>query len=142
MNKYKIRISVKGFFFNSKGEVLLIEGLRKEKGESYLCAPGGGVEDKESLEKALERELIEETGYTGGADKIVFCQDYQNPDMGRNFEIFMVGKIDEEVERVDSEDHKSKFITKEEFENIEFYPKGINPFLLQGKEGIEYGTYL
>jgi len=141
-NRHKIRVSAKGFFFNLKGEVLLVEGKRPEKGEIYFCAPGGGVEEGESLKAALERELIEETGYRGVVGEIVFCQDYDNPDHSRNFEVFFIGTINENKRRVGEGDHKSKFISKEKFESTIFYPKGIDPFELRKKEGVGYKTYL
>ncbi len=142
MNRYKIRISAKGFFFNSKDEVLLVEGKRKDRGKVYYCAPGGGVEDGESMNSALERELVEETGYSGKTEKFVFCQDYFGPEKVRSLEVFFAGTIDESIEKKIEGDHKSRFISKEEFDNIEFYPERINPFELKGKEGIEYISYL
>ena len=142
MNRYKIRISAKGFFFNSKGEVLLIEGKQPEKGKTYYCAPGGGVEDGENLRVALKRELIEETGYSGIVGDIVFCQDHKHPDYCINFEVFFMGTIDESKRRAGEGDHKSKFVAQKEFENINLYPKEINPFELRKKEGTEYKTFL
>ena len=142
MNRYKIRISAKGFFFNSKDKVLLTRGIRKERKKVYYCAPGGGVERGETLRVALERELIEETGYSGKTGKIIFCQDYKNPDQKRSFEVFFIGKIDESIERIGDGDHQSKFFTEKEFEKIDFYPKGINPFKLRTRDRIEYNTYL
>lgn len=40
-------------------EVLLIH--RHKNGEEYWVLPGGGVEDEETLEEALRREVMEET---------------------------------------------------------------------------------
>ena len=40
-------------------EVLLIH--RHKNGDEYWVLPGGGVEDEETLEEALKREVMEET---------------------------------------------------------------------------------
>jgi ADP-ribose pyrophosphatase YjhB (NUDIX family) len=43
-----------------EGKILLIH--RFKEGREYWVIPGGGVEEGESLETALKREMIEETG--------------------------------------------------------------------------------
>jgi len=48
-------------------KILLIH--RKKKGEEYFVTPGGGVEDGETLEEGLKREIWEETGL-----ELVGCQ--------------------------------------------------------------------
>lgn len=54
------------------GEVLLIKACdpaRPERGVWWLT-PGGGVEDGESLEAAVVREVLEETGLAVAADDV------------------------------------------------------------------------
>jgi len=41
------------------GKILLIH--RFKNGSEYWVVPGGGVEDRESLEESLKREVVEET---------------------------------------------------------------------------------
>lgn len=141
MEIHKIRVSIKGFFFNRQNEVLLIEGQDSTVGGKYWAAPGGGVEDGESLTAALERELVEETGYFGRAEKIVFAQDYFNKHQGRQLEIFFIGRIDDMKKPLEEHDHPFKFFSKTEFQKIVFLPK-IDPFALRSHSGIEYQTYL
>jgi len=46
---------------HTKGKLLVVH--RKKDGREYYVFPGGGVEDGESLETALFREVLEETSY-------------------------------------------------------------------------------
>lgn len=142
MSEYKIRISAKGFFFNSKDEVILIVGMKVGKnGQKYYAAPGGGVEEGENLKLAVERELLEETGYSGVADKVVYVQDYLNEGRGRQLEVFFIGRIDENKKPLSETDHQFKFFNKDQFSEISFLPD-INPFNLRQQKGIDYQTYL
>jgi ADP-ribose pyrophosphatase YjhB (NUDIX family) len=141
MSEYKMRISAKGFFFDDRGRVLLIKGLHRDKndGQEYWATPGGGVEEGENLKQAAEREFLEETGYNGQADKIVFVQDYTNYWQKRSFEVFFSGKVLKKDANV-KPDHESKFFSEEEFKKIIFLPEDINPFKL--KKGVWYSEKL
>ena len=55
---FSTRLAVRAVLQNDKREVAL---LKVENG-GYHKLPGGGVEDGESLVRALKRELLEETG--------------------------------------------------------------------------------
>ena len=52
---------------NASGHVLLVEQYRHAVGRTMLEIPAGHVEPKEGFEAAARRELLEETGYGGGA---------------------------------------------------------------------------
>jgi len=125
MSDFRIRISVKGLFFNEKGEIALI----KSPHGNYWAAPGGGLEEKETLIEAVERELLEETGFKGEAKKPVFIQDFVNQKGNKQLEIFFLGRIIEKVAS-DSE-HVSKFFSEEQFKKINFKPASLNPFDLK-----------
>jgi 8-oxo-dGTP diphosphatase len=58
----------------SDGKVLLIH--RQKKGEQYYVFPGGGIEDVETHETALKREVLEELGLNVSVGNIF--TDYQN----------------------------------------------------------------
>ncbi len=137
-----MRISAKAICFNNKGEVLLVKGKTLYEGKEFWCVPGGGVEEGESLFTAAEREVLEETGYSVKSEKIVFAQDLEWQDSGRNLEIFMTGKIDETRPLLDEHDHDPKMFSEEEFAQIKFLPEGINPFELAKSGGVGYKTYL
>lgn len=53
------RVSIKAIITNDNGGILLLN----EEGEGWEL-PGGGLEQGENSREALERELIEETGYS------------------------------------------------------------------------------
>ncbi|UOR13338.1 NUDIX domain-containing protein [Halobacillus amylolyticus] len=52
-------VSVSGCFVNEKGEVLLVQN--EHRPDTYEM-PGGRLENNESLEEAIKREVLEETG--------------------------------------------------------------------------------
>ena len=133
-----MRVATKGLFFNSKGELLVVKSLNVQDNWS---GPGGGVEEGEGVFACVERELVEETGHYGKAQKIVFLQDFNSPKRGRQLELFIVGEIDESKKPVDNSDHEHKFVGQEEFLKLNFMPL-INPFELRESPGIEYKTYL
>jgi ADP-ribose pyrophosphatase YjhB (NUDIX family) len=138
MSEHKMRVAAKGLFFNSKGELLVVKSLNAQDSWS---GPGGGVEEDESIFACVERELVEETGHYGKAQKIVFVQDFNSLKRGRQLELFIVGKIDESKEPVGSADHQYKFVNQDEFLKLNFQPP-IMPFELRESNGIEYKTYL
>jgi len=56
------RQGIRAFLLTSAHEVLLMRIRLSESGEAFWIAPGGGLEEGESLEQALGRELEEELG--------------------------------------------------------------------------------
>lgn len=73
----KVRIRVMGLCW--KGEALLF--VRHDMGAKDLWAPpGGGVEFGETLEDALKREFLEETGLAISVGKFLFgCEFFEEP---------------------------------------------------------------
>lgn len=55
----KFRFSVRVLMFNDKNEICVI----KSEKYGYMQIPGGGIEKGESIEVALRRETLEETGW-------------------------------------------------------------------------------
>lgn len=53
---------VGGFIFSLEGKVLLGKNRKGGVYEGSFVVPGGGVDDRETKEQALIREMLEETG--------------------------------------------------------------------------------
>jgi 8-oxo-dGTP diphosphatase len=73
----KVRLRVCGLCW--EGDSLLL--VKHQMGNGDLWAPpGGGVEYQESLDEALKREFIEETGLKINVEKFLFgCEFIKNP---------------------------------------------------------------
>lgn len=67
MNTERLPEIVLGITLNNDHQVLIIQRAKEEKGTGNVTLswafPGGKVENDESKEKAVQRELLEETGY-------------------------------------------------------------------------------
>lgn len=78
---YKKRWTVRCFAYNKHGEVtfLRIQGTDAMGKRDHLETIGGGVENSESLEEAITREVKEEIGYTCEVGKkIGYIVDHYN----------------------------------------------------------------
>jgi ADP-ribose pyrophosphatase YjhB (NUDIX family) len=81
----KKEVSVMAWIENDQGAVLLV---RQAVGQKLWTLPGGKVKRTESLERALRREVREETGLSVSA--IVFRQMYDRPKRGAISILFRV----------------------------------------------------
>ena len=64
-------------------QVILVKQFRPGPGEVLLELPGGYVDEKESPEQAVGRELLEETGYRGKAQLVTRSFDDAYSTMNR-----------------------------------------------------------
>ncbi len=71
-------------------EVLLIHRFRD--GEEYWVLPGGGVEDEETLEEALLREVMEETSLVPSEFTLIGEHDREDGSKHIFYEIVAEGK--------------------------------------------------
>ena len=72
------RISA-GALVENNGRLLLVRH-RKQAAYDFWVAPGGGVQGAESLLAAAEREVREETGLVVVAERILYIEEFHNPE--------------------------------------------------------------
>ena len=93
-----IRKVARGILFNDKNEICILKiygedifGIR-----DYYETPGGGVDDNESFEEAVLRELDEEVGVKSHIIAFVGeIEDYYNLIFRKNINRYFICKIDE-----------------------------------------------
>lgn len=116
-------IAVSGYITNETGEVLLVRNLHRS---NTMEMPGGQVEEGETLEEAIHREILEETGVTVQIFGITGI--YQNITSGIICAVFRGKYLSGELRTAEGEtseviftklskENVSKFITRPHFRN-------------------------
>lgn len=116
-------ISVCGYITNHHSEVLLVRNLHRA---DTMEIPGGQVEEGETLEEAIHREILEETGATVQLEGITGI--YQNMTSGVICVVFRGKYLSGELRLEESEtcevaftkltkDNMNQFITRQPFRN-------------------------
>lgn len=122
-------------------EVLLMD--RNNRGRKYLSFIGGGVEEGESYEDALYREIKEETSVEVQIEKFIYSLDYSQPFLGRTGQriyvcryISGVAQLGESEEKEDNEKGLNTYnpvwvsVSKlKEMKNV--YPTQIKKWLIE-----------
>jgi len=107
---YQTRKAVYAVIFNSTRKKVLT--VQNSRGHYFL--PGGGIENNESFQECLEREMLEETGYEvtigsflGNAKR--FFQSTKNEHLINDGYFYLVELLDKKQEPIE-EDHIIKGI--------------------------------
>lgn len=131
-----IRNAAKALLYEN-GKILL-NCHKTESGRVYYDLPGGGQHQYETMEEAVVREVLEETGYTvevvrfqGLAEEI--CEDpemrVQYPEYThRILCIFLVRRLNAskaEVSESDFEQIGSVWVTLEEADKLDLFPRQL-----------------
>ncbi|MFZ1324243.1 MAG: NUDIX hydrolase [Candidatus Saccharimonadales bacterium] len=85
------RITARGIIFkDGKLFCVRLNGYRVPGGAAtdYLCTPGGGLDDGEGLIKAIEREIVEETGIRPDVGNLLYIQQYPDGEDNEHLELF------------------------------------------------------
>lgn len=85
--------------------------------------PGGKIEEGETPEECLKREIKEELKADINIDKYLCTVEYDYPNFHLKMECFICSLINGHLELVEAED--AKFITKEQLDNIDFLPADL-----------------
>lgn len=85
--------------------------------------PGGKIEEGETPEECLKREIKEELKADINIDKYLCTVEYDYPNFHLNMECFICSLIDGHLELVEAED--AKFITNDQLDNIDFLPADL-----------------
>ena len=130
-----IRCSAKAILIQN-GRILL--NRCRDGDEVYYDLPGGGQHPFESMEEAVRREVMEETGYSAVIDRFAavaeeICTDprirEQYPDYAhRILHIFLAHPADaaqQEVSETDYQQEVSVWVTPEEADALPMRPSSI-----------------
>lgn len=85
--------------------------------------PGGKIEEGETPEQCLKREIREELKADINIDKYLCTVEYNYPNFHLKMECFICSLIDGHLELVEAED--AKFITDDQLDNIDFLPADL-----------------
>lgn len=90
------KASARGIIFHDNRLLCLRLANFKNLGPAdFWCTPGGGVNDAEGIEKALFREMIEETGVTPKIGKLLYVQQRKdNKDENLEFFFYIENTLD------------------------------------------------
>lgn len=107
---YQVRKGVYAVIFNDARDKVLT--VHNSRGHYFL--PGGGIENDESYQECLEREMLEETGYKISIDTFIgdvkrYFQSSKNEPL-INEGYFYLAKLLEKIQEPIEDDHFIKWI--------------------------------
>ncbi len=121
-------------------DVLLME--RKNNGKHYFVFPGGGIEERETVEEAVLREIEEETTVSVKIQKKLYTHYYDSPHKGRSNQYFYLcsylsgePKLGEANEKEDmkkgNDYYNPQWFPISDLRNMLVYPLEIRDWLLE-----------
>lgn len=84
------RINVRGIIIKD-GKLFAVRHKQPDStGKNFWCTPGGGLDDGESLEDGIRREILEETGVIAQVGRLLFIQQFRKTgDESYDFDEFL-----------------------------------------------------
>lgn len=137
--KYAVRAIV------TNGSKLLVMH-RNKYGSLYYTLIGGGVDDGESLEQALVREVKEETGLTVTGARLVYIENHPEPYRTQYIYLCSVapeqtvaiseGSEEAMLNRLDADIHTPMWVDADSLKNLAFRTPQLQAALIKGlKDG-------
>ena len=119
----------------SNGRLAMIH--RRKNGKEYFVVPGGGVEDYETIEEAVKRELWEETSLKLTKSKPWFGGDY----WGGHIYYFLCEAEGEKLELLGEEKERNtkdnwyrpEWVDLSMLKELTVYPENLVEKLVEGK---------
>lgn len=113
------RVAIRGIIYRD-GQILATKQREDDGTESeHWSTFGGGLDPQESLIDGLQREMIEETGIVPKIGKLLFIQQFKNPDdpTKEHLEFFFNIENTEDYETIDlsATTHGAQEIVRAEF---------------------------
>lgn len=119
----QIRIRVGGVYVR-EGKILLVR--HKKADRTYWLLPGGGCEFGETLEAALERELVEECGVKTRTGRLLFINESIPPEKFRHVVNFtFLGSVVDGEAKLSEQDgvlDEVAWVGKDDLKDLTFYP--------------------
>jgi 8-oxo-dGTP pyrophosphatase MutT (NUDIX family) len=96
----------------------------------FWVAPGGGVQNDESLQMAAQREVCEETGLIVEAGTLIYIEEFMQPGL-RHCKFWFTGKLRGGVLSADAPEARAEHITQarwmtfDEMQNLTVFPRAV-----------------
>lgn len=123
------RISA-GAIVEHEGRILLVRH-RREGRYDFWVAPGGGVQGTESLAEAAEREVREETGLHVVAERLVYVEEFYQPET-RHCKFWFVARYVGGTLNVEAPEAVSEYIveagwhTQDQLQSLQVFPEVLH----------------
>ncbi|WP_342429605.1 NUDIX domain-containing protein [Neobacillus sp. FSL H8-0543] len=102
-----------------KNDRVLVVRRMKNPGKGKWTNPGGFVEQRENIETAVIREIVEETGIVAKVNKIVAIADLPGKVRHDMYIVFLLDYVEGEPNPDGVEVDAAKFCTLEELQHLE-----------------------
>lgn len=113
----------------------MVDGTLKK----YYVIPGGGVEENETIEEAVKREILEEVGIEIELNNKYFYLEKEETEEYFYLANYVSGKIgtgrgpeftDRDIQKYGT--YEIKLVEKDEIKNINLLPPEVKEYILQG----------
>lgn len=85
--------------------------------------PGGKIEENETPEEALKREILEELNSHITIEKHIYTVEYDYPSFHLSMKCYICSLLDDNIELIEHSD--AKWLSKEEINSIDWLPADV-----------------